>query len=491
MTGQLVFLPILVPLATGIILLFLYRNVPWQRLLSFASTLLVFGLSAYLLYTVWTEGIVVYRFGDWLAPFGIVLVADTLSGVFLLATMSVALATVVFSFSTIDAQRERFFYYPLIQFLLVGVNGSLLTGDLFNLFVLFEIMLIASYALLSLGGTKEQLEATLKYISINLFSSTFLLINTGLLYGLVGTLNMAHLSARIQEAPDKGVLTVLAVMFTVVFSIKSAVFLFHFWLPGAYTVIPAPAATLFSVLTKVGIYAMLRVLTVVFAFESPVLQNVLLALGALSMLLGVLGAAAQNNIRSILTWHIVSQIGYMVMGIGIYTTLSIAGTIYFTIHNVIVKSSLFFFAGVVERITGTGELKRLGGLAGPYSALGFLFMFAGLSLAGFPPLSGFFGKLVLIQAGLEEGRFVVVGVALVVSLLTLYSMMKIWQGVFWGEGAVVERPAAGVLSLPLAYLVLLSLWLGLLAEPALQVSLRAAGELLDPSAYISAVLGEV
>lgn len=489
MIEHIVFLPVLLPLATAIGLVIMNRHVGAQRVLSFGSSGLTLLVSGYLLWMVWNDGIQVYRLGNWEPPYGIVLVADTLSAAFLVSTMSVAFATTIFAFSTLDPLRERFMYYPLLQFLIVGVNGSLLTGDLFNLFVLFEVMLIASYGLLALGGTREQMEATVKYMAINLFSSTMLLTSVGLVYGLVGTLNMAQLSQRIAGAPDQTLLTVLAALFVVVFGLKSAVFLMHFWLPGAYTVIPSPTATFFSVLTKVGIYAMLRVLTLVFAFESSFLQTLLLTLGAVSMLLGVLGAAAQSNIRTVLSWHIISQIGYMVIGIGFFTVFSIAATIYFTIHNVIVKSCLFFFAGATERITGTGELKKLGGMLGAYPMLGTLFMFAGLSLAGLPPLSGFFGKLFLIKAGLDGGHYLVVAVALLVSVLTLYSMMKIWQGTFWGEGATIERPSFRWLAVPIVFLVAISVALGLLAEPAMQVSLRAAEQLLDPAEYIQAVLG--
>ncbi len=485
------FLPVILPLVSGIVLLLATGHVRTQRVIASAATLIAYGASIFLFAGVWQGGkgdILVYRLGNWAPPFGIVLVADMLSSVMVVMSMTIATAALFFSFATLDRERERLFH-PLFMFQIVGVNGSFLTGDIFNLFVFFEVMLISSYALLSLGGERRQLEATIKYVAINLFSSPFLLSTVGLLYGLMGTLNMADLAQKVSQAPDKGMITVLAMLFLVVFGIKSAVFPLFFWLPGAYTVVPSGTATYFGgILTKVGVYALVRVFTLIFNYDPGFTHTIILGIAGLTMFVGVLGAAAQKDIRTILSYHIISQIGYMVMGLGLFTVLSIAGTVFYIIHHIVVKSCLFLVAGATEKVAGTGELKHLGGLGRTHPYLGVLFLVVALSLAGFPPLSGFFAKVVLIRAGLEVQSYWVVAVALVVSLLTIFSMMKIWQGAFCGEAKGPYERSYRQLLPTIAFLAILTVAMGLLAGPMMQISLLTAEQIMHPEMYIHAVL---
>ena len=402
----------------------------------------------------------------------------------------------LYSFTTIDPQRERFGFYTLYQFLLLGVSGAFLTGDLFNLYVWFEVMLIASFGLMTLGGERDQLEGGLKYVVINLVSSTFFLIAVGLLYGATGTLNMAHLSTILLGADPSPLISALAMLFLLTFGIKAAIFPLFFWLPASYHTPPVAVTALFGgLLTKVGVYAMYRVFTLFFIEQPPFLHNLLLLLAGLTMLVGVLGAVAQNNVRRILSFHIVSQIGYMLMGLGLFSGLGLAGGIFYVIHHMIVKTALLMIGGALEVVGGTGDLKAMGGQLRERPWLALIFLLAALSLAGIPPLSGFFSKLTLLTSALQQQEYAIAAVSLVVSLLTLFSMTKIWTEVFWKPrpGVAPAVPALSArrytrLLAPAAILVTLSIVLGLAAGPALDFSSTAAAQLFDPAAYVRSVL---
>ena len=489
---QLVFLPILVPLATAILLIPI-RDIKAQRLISVTSTIAVLGLSLTLLMVVWNDGIQVYRQGDWPPPFGIVLVADLLGAGMVSIAMTIAAASILYSVASLDRDRERYFFHPLFHFLLMGVNGIVLTGDIFNLFVFFEVMLISSYGLVALGGTAKQLEATIKYVSINLVSSTLLVGAVGLLYGLMGTLNMADLSQKVGNSADQSIITPIAMVFLIVFGMKAALFALWFWMPGTYTVVPAGISAYFGgILTKIGVYGILRVFTLIFIYDPGYTHTIILGLAALTMFFGVLGAAAQHEYRTILTWHISSQVGYMIMGVGIFTLTGIAGSIFYIMNNIVVKASLFLSAGIAERLTGSLDIFRMGGLLGRAPVAAFLFIAAALALAGFPPFSGFWGKFFLVRAGIEDGgwlNFLVVGVALVTSFLTLYSMIKIWQNTYWGPP--VQRATASVwgMVIPTAMLVGLTIFMGVYPQLLSDFSMETARQLIDPQIYVQAVLG--
>ena len=448
-----------------------------------------------LIFIVRDDGIQVYKEGNWDPPFGICLVGDLFSCIMVGIAMTIAVAALMYTFWSVDKDRERHYLYPLFQFQIMGVNGCFLTGDLFNLFVFFEIMLIASYALISLGGQKQQLEATVKYMALNLIASTIMVGTVLLLYRFVGTLNMADIAQRVWDSPDQGMITPIAMMFLVVFGMKGALFGLWFWMPGTYTVIPAGLSAYFGgILTKVGVYCLFRMFTLIFIYDTGYTHAIILGLAALTMLVGVLGAAAQNNYRTILTYHISSQVGYMIMGLGIFTPAAVAGGIFYIVHHILVKSALFLSGGVAERITGSQHIKSMAGLATRYPVVAVLFLIAALSLSGFPPLSGFTAKLLLIKAGFEDGgwlNYTVVGVSLLVSLLTLYSMSKIWQYAYWGkrkeEIADEANTSYKILLVPIAFLVGLCIFMGLWAEPFIDIFTEAANQLMDPQVYIDAV----
>jgi multicomponent Na+:H+ antiporter subunit D len=442
--NTLLALPILIPLGGAALALVFYRFTSVQRALALAGSVALLAAGAALLSSVLRGGIQSVQMGGWQAPFGITLVADVFSAIMVLVTGIVAVAVVIYSFATIGASRESYFYYPLLLLLLTGVCGSFLTGDLFNLYVWFEVMLIASFVLLALGGEPDQMRGALKYVAINLVSSAFFLSSVGILYGLTGTLNMADLAVKIAASEHRGIMTTVAVLFLVTFGVKAAMFPLFFWLPDSYHTPPVAVSAVFAgLLTKVGVYALIRVFTLIFVDQPAFTHALILVLSALTMITGVLGAMAQGEFRRILSFHIISQIGYMTMGLGLFTVAGLAGAIFYIVHHIIVKTNLFLVSGVVCRVAGSFELARLGGVSTRAPVLALLFAIPAFSLAGIPPLSGFIAKFALVQASLSVEQFLVAAVALLVGLLTLYSMTKIWNGAFWGMSQRQPRPGAG------------------------------------------------
>lgn len=495
MTNLIVLLPVLIPFIMGVILIFFKNYSTVQRVISGITAFILLFSSVYLTFLIYQDGIITVELGSWPAPFGIVFVADLFAGLMTVLCGIVAVACLFFAYQTIHKDREKFYFYPFYFFLLTGVNGAFLTGDIFNLFVFFEVMLISSYILIVMGGTKYQLRESFKYVVINIFASGLFLIAIAFLYSLTGTLNMAHIAQRVAEAEQTGVINVVAILLLVVFGMKGALFPLYFWLPNSYYGPPAAIAALFGgLLTKVGIYAIFRMFTLIFTHNPDFTHNIILALAGLTMIFGVLGAVSQFDFKRILSFHIISQVGYMVMGLGLYSSMAIAGAIYYIAHHIIVKSSLFLFAGATQKITGTTDLKKMSGLLKTHPMLGWLFGISAISLAGIPPLSGFFSKFALILDGMEQGRYVIVIVALIVGLLTLFSMLKIFMYSFWGEPKMVNEHPEKVklmpLLLPIIPLVALTIVMGFFAGPIFTFSEVIADQLLDPSQYIESVLKE-
>ena len=493
--NSLIVLPILLPLLVGASCIVLWRYVAAQRILTLAGSIVYFAVAVVLLERVAEEGIQAVQKGDWIAPFGITLVADMFSAVMVATTGVVTLVIVIYSLGTMDRGREAYGYYPLFNILIMGVSGAFLTGDIFNLFVWFEVLLISSFVLLALGGERAQLEGAIKYVTLNLVASAFFLAAVGILYAMAGSLNMADLSQRLGDVAQPGLVTTLAILFLVAFGIKGAIFPLFFWLPASYHTPPVAVSAIFGgLLTKVGVYALIRVFTLLFLNNVDYTHTIILWAGGITMVTGVLGAVAQYEFRRLLSFHIVSQIGYMVMGLGFFTPLALAGTVFFIVHNIFVKTNLFLVSGVSHRLHGTYDLKKLGGLYRAHPWLSMLFLMSAFSLAGVPPLSGFFGKLVLIRAGLGIEQFVLVAAALGVSLLTLFSMTKIWAEAFWkplpAETAV--NPPGGGMALmlgPIVTLAVLAVVMGVAAGPFFELAQRAGDQLTNPEPYIRAVLG--
>lgn len=499
--NTLIVLPLVIPLATAAACLMSWRFRLVQRVISVTGAMALLAAALVLLQTVRREGFLVTQMGSWPAPYGITLVVDVFSSIMVVLAALMGAAVIVYSMGSIDARREAYGYYPFLHFLLMGVSGVFLTGDLFNLYVWFEVMLMASFVMLALGGEKAQLEGAIKYVTLNLLSSAFFLTALGILYGMAGTLNMADLARRLGTLEHPDTVVVLAMLFLVAFGIKSAIFPFFFWLPASYHTPPVPVSALFAgLLTKVGVYTLLRIFTLLFVQDVDYTHTLILILAGLTMVVGVLGAMSHNEFRRILSFHIISQVGYMIMGLGLYTSMAVAGAIFYIIHHIIVKTNLFLVSGVAHQLQGSFALNALGGLSTKAPWLTAVFAVAAFSLAGIPPLSGFWAKLILIRAGLEIESYLIAGTALGVGLLTLFSMAKIWSGAFWGDAPSGVAPAGrsneGGLSLssktalylPMFALALLTLAIGLMSEPFMALSRQAADQLLHPAGYIGAVL---
>ena len=489
-------LPVVLPLLGAGLSLALHGRLVLQRVVGLVVMSATAGSTVLLLTRVESRGPVAAQLGGWPAPIGITLVADLFSAIMLVVSAVMVLAVLFYAIGSPRTADQSLFFHPVYLILGAGVSASFLTGDLFNLFVAFEVMLTASYVLITLGGNAAQVRSGMTYVVISLVASTLFITAVGLLYAATGTVNMADLAGRLDGVPD-GLRLALGLLLLVVFGIKAAIFPLFFWLPDSYPTAPTPVTAIFAgLLTKVGVYAIVRTQTLLFPGDGP--SWLLLALAGATMLVGVLGAIAQNDVKRILSFHIVSQIGYMIMGLGFFSVAGVAGAIFYIVHHIVVKTTLFLVGGLIEQATGTGALQRLGGMARKTPVLAVLFLVAALSLAGIPPFSGFVAKLALIQAGLQLDRPVIVVVSLFVSLLTLFSMLKIWSGVFWGEPDEVPpdtgEPARGDVALPrlmivpTAGLVVLSLAIAAGAGPLYELSRRAAVALLDTGPYVRAVL---
>lgn len=494
MSDLLMFLPVCIPIITGVALVFLGKYPTAHRVIGIGGAIALLAAGIALLNAVITSGIQVVALGNWKAPYGITLVADHLAAVMVAITGMIGLAVCVYSLAGTAEKYRKKHYYALVHFLLAGVCGAFLAGDLFNLYVWFEVMLISSFVLLTLDGKREQLVGAVHYVTLNLVSSVIFLCGLGILYGKTGTLNMADLALKLSESPDSINILSSSVFFLVAFGIKAGVFPLFFWLPASYPTPPIAVAALFSgLLTKVGVYALIRSFTLIFTQDQAFTNGLLLLIAGCTMVFGVLGAAAQSNIRKILSFHIVSQIGYMVMGLALMTPLALAGAIFYLIHHIAVKTNLFLVAGLLEGRSENSDLGKLGGLLNSKPFFALLFLIPALSLAGVPPLSGFFSKLLLIKAGLDVSAIAIVVTALAVGVLTLISMTKIWQEAFW-KPAPADAPDPNEASstwrlIPVVCLALVTVAVGLGAGPVLDFSKEAADILLEPSNYIQAVLG--
>lgn len=484
-------LPIALPLAAAALSVVVGRWWIAQRVVGVLTLTTLLGTSVALLLVVDRDGPRSTQAGAWPAPFGITLVADRLAAVMLVVSMVMLLAVLVYAIGQGGEERRHVGFHPVYLALTAGVSASFLAGDLFNLFVSFEVMLTSSYVLLTLGGRRDQVRSGMTYVVISLVASALFLTTLGLTYAATGTVNIADLAVRLGDVPV-GVRQSLVLLLLVVFGVKAAVFPLFSWLPDSYPTAPTAITAVFAgLLTKVGIYAIVRTQTALLPPDARP-QALLLVVAAATMLVGVLGAIAQNDIKRILSFLIVSGIGFMVMGLGLFSVAGLAAAVLSIINHVILMTALFLTGGLVERRAGTGHLDRLGGLVGTTPVVAVLFLVPALSLAGVPPLSGFVAKYALVDAGLDQGWWLVVAVSLVVSLLTLLSMTKIWTGAFWGDvkpAANRQQRVPAAMLAPTAALVALSVAVALFAGPLYGLAERAAGDLLDVSVYQRAVLG--
>ncbi len=509
-TLLLLIAPICFPLLISIISSVFWKKYKIQQILGIigAFVLLLIGVS--LVNEVLNKGIISFQAGNWIAPFGITIIADTFSAVMVTINGIMAFAVAVYSLNSVNlksmdnstiSKRLQFGYYPLLNIMYMGINGAFLTGDIFNMYVWYEVILISSFMLLAIGGTKLQLEATFKYVTINLISSAFFLFGVGFLYSLTGTLNMADLAVKVKEVENQNLVTLVSVFFLICFGIKAAVFPLFFAVPTSYHIPPISISAIFAgMLTKVGVYSLFRVFTLIFIGNTQMTHYIILIIAGFTMLVGVLGAASHYDMRRILSFHIISQIGYIILGLALYTPFAIAGAVFYIAHYTIVKANLFLVSGVADRLRGNYDIRKLGGMLNSFPFLAVLFLILALSLAGIPPFSGFWAKFLVIKAGLDVKEYFIVFVCLLVGLLTLFSMMKIWLEAFWKEmpEKIEIKQSKGLfhksnvsMLLAIMFLATITLSIGFYPEQLFRISNQVSFELMNPDIYINAVLGGI
>ncbi|MCF8093418.1 MAG: Na+/H+ antiporter subunit D [Desulfotignum sp.] len=494
MTNLLV-LPILLPMGFAVLSILAGVHHRCAGAVAFAGAVIHLIFACLLMAAVVKQGVVALWVGSWPFPAGICLVADHLGAVMVLVTAVIHTAVTAYAKKDIETRQIKAGFYLFMQMLTAAICGAFLTGDLFNLYVWFEVMLMASFGLMVMENPARQLTNAVKYVTLNLLSTLFLITAIGLLYGLTGTLNLADLHEKAAQVENTALLTSTALLMMTAFGIKAALFPLFFWLPAAYHTLPAAVAAFFAgMLTKVGVYALIRLFTLVFVTQTHITHTILMAAAIGTMVSGVVAAASQMDIRRILSFHIISQVGYMVLGLSVFTPLALGATLVYLVHHIIVKANLFLVGGLIHRATGSFHLAHMGGLYRTHGLISVLFFIPAFSLAGFPPLSGFWAKLLIIYACLESGHYTAAALAAVVGLLTVFSMSKIWMAAFWKKpqktdaGPVPGNSSAWMLA-PVICLCLLTVLLGLFMEPVIRFSLAAGEQLMNPSAYILAVKG--
>lgn len=517
----MVSMPVILPAVAAALTLILSKYLTAQRIVTMTVLLFLIGLNATMLYLVDREGIQTLQMGGWDAPVGITLVADRLS-VSMLTVSSIVLFTVMWyaiSQGIRDGGKDEpvAVFLPTYLLLSMGVNLAFLAGDLFNLYVGFEVLLVASYVLLTLGASPARVRSGVGYVMVSMSSSMVFLFGLAMVYASVGTLNMAHIGLRMEEIPSGTRAAIFAVLL-VAFGIKAAVFPLDSWLPDSYPTAPSLVTAVFAgLLTKVGVYSIIRARSIIFNDGS--LDTMLMWVALATMLVGILGAMAQNDIKRLLSFTLVSHIGYMVFGVSLGSAQGLSGAIFYAIHHILVQTTLFLVVGLVERQAGSSSLRRLGSLAYLSPLLAFLYFIPAINLGGIPPFSGFLGKVILLQAGAEEGSWmawILIAGAVITSLLTLYTMVLVWSKAFWRDrkdapdgATVLARPAplidvqdevsvtdrTDVGRIPFgmvastSVLVLSSLAVSVLAGPLSSITGRAAESAQDVSIYRTAVLG--
>lgn len=498
--NHLLVAPIVLPMLSATLLLILHR-VPSAiaRAVNAAATLGLLAASLVILAQVESGAQLVYQVGNWPAPFGIVLVADRLSAFMLLLTGLLAPAVLLYAAQGWDARGH--YFHPLFLFQLMGLNGAFLAGDLFNLFVFFEILLIASYCLALQGLIRERLRATLHYAAINIAASALFLIAVSLLYGLTGTLNMAHLAERVAQVRTEDVALVRAagLLLLGVFSVKAALFPLYFWLPALYSNAPAPVAALFSIMTKVGVYVIIRITTLIYGAEAGVVMELtspwLLPIALITLALGALSALGAGRLATMTAYLTIASVGTILTAVAIGGAAAFSAGLYYLAHSTIVIALLFLVGDLIGRSRGhMNDQIHPGPQIRRATGLGLAFLFAGATVAGVPPLSGFLGKFMLLQSAKHAMAVVPVWTIIVVtSLLMLVGCARAGSIVLWNvtdplPADPAHVPRAGEW-MALAALAACSLLLVLFPAPITRYTDETAAQLLSPSSYIEAVLG--
>lgn len=490
----LVAAPVVWCILVGSVLLMLRKRTDVQPLIAIPALAILALMTLGLLAHVIRNGTVTMTMGRWLPPFGISFTVDLLGALFAATSSLVALGAGIYGRSDVDDTGRRYGFYPFLLLIMAGILGAFLTGDIFNLYVWFEVLLISSFGLLVLGSERKQLDGAVKYAFLNLIATTLFLVATGYLYGLFGTLNMADIAVKASELRGTAPLMTLVTLYLLAFAMKAAAFPVNFWLPASYHTPRLVVSALFAgLLTKVGIYALLRILGMLFPFEREELSLIIAIAAALTMVLGVIGALAQNDIRRSLGFLVISGIGVMMAGLALGSPAGLSGTILYAAHSMVVMTALYFAAGIAVRLGGSFELTSAGGIYAKNAFLAAMTLMLFLSVAGLPPFSGLWPKIMLVKASLDVGAWWLAGSILVTGFLTTITVGRIWALAYWRPAPVEEANDASPDGLPmgataaLAGLVALSVAAGVWPEPVMALAQDAARGLIDPSAYVLSV----
>ncbi|WOK35296.1 proton-conducting transporter membrane subunit [Sphingomonas sp. C3-2] len=466
LTGLLLIAPVLVPLLGAALTAMLYGRPRAQRLAMEASVGLMALASLLLFVTVQREGAVVMTFGGWPRPFGISFVGDALAAPLSLVTALIGVAGAIYARAEVAARRRRAGFDALFLGLLAAVNGAFLTGDLFNLYVWFELMLLTALGLITLDRRKAQIDGAIRYAAISMLGATFILIGIAFVVAEAGTLDLADLAARTRTTDPSLSLVTGGVLMLAGFMLKAGLFPFFFWLPASYHTAPVAASAVFAgLLTKAGFYAALRVLISLFGVRMlPGFSEIIAVMACCTMLICVAGALAQTDLRRLFAFHIIAQVGYMAMGLSIATAAGVQAAIFYMIHSIIVQTNLFFAAGAIARADGSFDLRTAGGIARSQPLLAMMVAVPILSLSGIPPLSGFWAKFTVIDAAFEAGRGWLAIIAILAGLLTIISMGAVWALGFWQSriGGRIARPVPTAMLIAIGLLSCATVLIGLL-----------------------------
>ncbi|MGS4989281.1 Na+/H+ antiporter subunit D [Roseibium sp. RP-7] len=502
----LVVAPSLITILGGALCLMLRKNTDLQPKVGIGFLALLVLANLALLIRVLDHGVITMVMGSWLPPFGIAFTVDTLGVTLSLIGSIVAFCAGVFGAATVDSTGRRYGFYPFLLLLMTGVCGAFLTGDVFNLYVWFEVLLISSYGLLVLGNDRIQLDGAVKYGVLNLIGTNLFLIATGLLYGIFGTLNMADLAMKVAalENPASGTLATVAALYFLAFAMKAAAFPVNFWLPASYHTPNVVVSAVFAgLLTKVGVYALIRIFVLILPASRGYMADVIALVAIATLLTGAIGALAQSEVRRLLGYVVIAGIGSMLAGVAVGSTLAVSGAIFYAVHSIIVMTALYMAAGIMNMMGGSYDLRQLGGLYQKSAVFAAVFLVLGFAVSGLPPFSGFWPKVILVDAAFADGRTWLGAAILVSGFLTTMAMGRVWIFAFWrggpegttdGQAVAVTGEGGAQLSgaavwLPLGILTALVVYFGLQPEWMLELSMRGASGIVEPLGYLRSVFG--
>ncbi|UTH14415.1 Na+/H+ antiporter subunit D [Macrococcus equipercicus] len=483
MISNLLVFPVIIPAIFSLILIFIGKRLLIKRMVVLLGAVVTTLFAALNLWHIIKHGIQFLELGSWPIPYSITLTVDQLSASFVFMTSLLTCLVIIYSYQSIGVERERYYYYASLLFMLTGLNGAFSTGDIFNLFVFFEVFLMSSYVLMIIGGTKIQLQESIKYILVNVISSSFFVLAIAMLYSVVGSLNMADISVKLSGQENQPIIVLCAILFIFVFATKAGMFPFYFWLPGAYYAPPIPILTMFgALLTKVGIYAIMRTYTLF--FPTHIVGTFIMVIALLTIIFGCIGALAYYDMKKVIIYNIMIAVGVILTGVSLLSTDGMLGAIYYIFNDILIKAALFMLVGVIIHMTGETQSNRLGGMIKDYPVLGWTFFIAALSLAGIPPLSGFYGKYYIVKAALADGHTFAAVIILLSSLIVLYSIIRMFIHVFWGNPVTVTpvKPYRRMLVVSVIA-TCLAVAFGLYADQLYPLFHQAALTLTEPSHY--------